>query len=201
MNIFTLSYLKEFFERNKTLLLISLGIFIASLIVGAIYGYFMVGGKTGLLSTIISSAPNKAVNPNCDPVELFIHNFTADILIILGGLVLSIFSVFSAILNGFSIGTSLGMDVPFFVVGIIPHGIVEYAATIFSLAGAFILTKLEIIVFKAFINKNQSVKEVLKDNKVKITDIILIIIIDIVLLAIAAIIEGFITGRLLLAAF
>lgn len=195
MEIFTLDYLKGFFKRNKKLLIISFIIVIASLILIAICGRMLFGAET-------VNSVNKSTASNFSGfIDLFIHNLKSDAIVLLGGFVLSIFSLMLTIFNCFVAGMFLGMSPSAFAVGILPHGIFEYAASVFSLTGAFIITKLEIASFKALLSKDHTVKEVLNDNKNAIKDIILIIVFIIILLLIAGLIENYITPMLLNMAF
>ena len=195
MEIFTLDYLKGFFKRNKKLLITSFIIIIASLIIIAICGRMLFGAEA------VNSINKGTVNNFSGFIDLFFTNFKSDVVVLLGGFVLSIWSLIQSIFNCLVAGMFLGMDPSIFVVGILPHGIFEYAASVFSLTGAFIITKLEIASVKAWLSKDQTVKEVLKDNKFAIKDIILIIVFIIILLLIAAFIENYITPMLLNMAF
>lgn len=195
IEIFTLDYLKGFLKRNKRLLIISFIIIIASLILAAVVGRILFGVET------ITSA-NKITTTNFSGfIDLFVHNLKSDTIVLLSGFVLSIFSVILSIFNCLVAGMFLGINHYAFVVGILPHGIFEYAASVFALTGAFIITKLEIASFKAWLSKDYTVKEVLNNNKNAIKDIILMIIFIIILLLIAALIENYITPILLNMAF
>ena len=121
-------------------------------------------------------------------IELFFHNLTADFIIILGGILFSIISLIVTVFNGFGIGGPFGVDTMFACASILPHGIIEYTATSLSLAAAFLLTKLEIMMIK-----NRSIKETINENKVILKDILVLVIVIVVLTGIAAIIEGHLT--------
>ena len=195
IEIFTLDYLKGFFKRNKKLLIISLIIIIASLVLFAIGARMLFGAEA-------TTSINKSTTTNfLGFIDLFVHNFRSDAIVLLGGFLLSILSLILTIYNCFIAGAFLGVMPRAFAVGILPHGIFEYAASVFSLVGAFIITKLEIVSFKAWLSKDHTVKEVLNDNKNAIKDIILIIVLIIILLLIAAFIENYITPMLLNMAF
>ena len=191
MEIFTLDYLKGFFKRNKKLLITSFIIIIASFIIIAVCGRILFGAEP------VNSINKSTVNNFSGFIDLFVTNFKSDVVVLLGGFVLSIWSLIQSIFNCLVAGMFLGMDPSIFVVGILPHGIFEYAASVFSLTGAFIITKLEIASVKAWLSKDHTVKEVLNDNKNAIKDIILIIVFIIILLLIAAFIENYITPMLL----
>ena len=99
-------------------------------------------------------------------------------------------------MNGLIIGFTYTLVTPIqFIVGILPHGIFELPATILSLVGAFIITKLEINLLNALFKKHLK-EEINKSDKL-VKDIVLTFIIILVLLIIAAIIEAGVTPMLL----
>ena len=77
-----------------------------------------------------------------------------------------------------------GYDFTFHALTILPHGIIEYAALIFSLACAFKITKLEVEMIKT-----KSFKNVLNEHRRELKDILIMIVVVVVLLAVAAVIE------------
>ena len=87
-----------------------------------------------------------------------------------------------------TIGSVFGIDLPYALVTILPHGIVEYFAGALALAIAFKITSLELKIIK-----NRNLKKTINDNKTDLKDILVILIIMIILLGIAAIIEAHIT--------
>lgn len=192
MEIFTKKYIKEFFQRNKKLLLASLIFFIIVFIAGAIFGYMAVDGHTGQISSGLGET-NTDGDVFLSSLDLFIHNFSSDLATIAFGLLLSIMSLVITAINAGSIGYIFGIDIPLWIFGIAPHGIFEYSASIFALTGAFILTKLEINIIKSILSKNYNIKEIWHENELLVKDTLLIICITFVLLIIAAIIEGHIT--------
>ena len=131
-----------------------------------------------------------------EAIFLFQNNIRANIIIMIGGLLFSIFSVLGIIMNGLIIGFTYTLVTPIqFIVGILPHGIFELPATILSLVGAFIITKLEINLLNALFKKRLK-EEINKSDKL-VKDIVLTFIIILVLLIIAAIIEAGVTPVLL----
>lgn len=127
-------------------------------------------------------------------IELFLHNFSIDLSCILSGLLLSVPSIIITLINAMMIG-SLFPTVPtaIIIMGVLPHGIFEVPSSVFALAGGFMLTTLEIRLFKGVVSSKYSVKDKINESNMLIKDIILTIIIVFTLLYIAAFIETFIT--------
>lgn len=195
LEIFSKGYLKEYFSRNKNLILISFIILIASAFLGVIFSDVIQQYVTEILKEIFLSMPENPTVFN-EATFLFQNNIRANIIIMIGGLFFSIFSVLAIIMNGLIIGFTYTLVTPIqFIVGIIPHGIFELPATILSLVGAFIITKLEINLLNALFKKRLK-EEINKSDKL-VKDIVLTFIIILVLLIIAAIIEAGVTPVLL----
>lgn len=181
--------MKEFFKRNKKVLIISLAIFLVCAIGAAIFAYNSVGENYGAISNALwhkNLTGNQTSNMSfkLNTIDLFLHNLLADYVLIVGGLLFSVFSVLITMFNGAIIGIPFGSDLTYSLVTILPHGILEYTALVFSLACAFNITKLEIKMIK-----NRSFKNTLIKNKRALKDILIMCIIVFILLLIAAIIE------------
>lgn len=184
---------KGFLERNKKYLLISFLLFIIPAILAAILTYFTMGNDYGSISNqLYYYAENGLGGPS--PIsspggfELFIHNLMTECYIVLGGLLFSVISVLLVIYNGYLIGYPFGTDLLFASLSILPHSVIEYPALILALAAAFNITSLEIKMIKS-----RSFKTVLDENRIVLKDILSMIIIMVILLAIAAFIEGNLT--------
>ena len=182
---------KEFLNRNKKLLLIAFIIVFGSLIVGSIVGYFEAGDSYGEMSEMIAFShehnikTNMSLSENATSAsEYFIHNFMVDIITMLGGILFSIFSVWNVLSSSFIAGHYIGQDFVFGLVSTLPHGIIEYIATVFALTIAFIITRREINIIK-----NRSFDGIKTDLK----DIAILLVLDIIFLAIAAFIEAHVT--------
>ncbi len=188
---------KGFLKRNKKFLLAALIIFLIPFFVGAYVGYESVGDNYGMISEAIYNGTQSSQTPVSFPefnsLDLFIHNFFADLMVFFGGLLFSIISVILVAFNAFTIGFPFGTDFLFAAASIIPHSIFEYPASIFALAAAFNITWLEIKMIK-----NRSVRSVIEENKIVLNDIFTMFVIMVVLLLIAALIEGNITVPFLL---
>ena len=190
---------KEFLNRNKKLLLIAFVIVFGSLIVGSIVGYFEAGDSYGEMSEMIAFGhehnikTNMSISENATSAsEYFIHNFMVDIITMIGGILFSIFSVWNVLSSSFIAGHYIGQDFVFGLVSTLPHGIIEYIATVFALTIAFIITRREINILK-----NRSFDGIKTDLK----DILILLVLDIIFLAIAAFIEAHVTPGIVSSVF
>lgn len=178
-----------FLNRNKKVILIAVLIMLISAMVGAGITYMNANGRFNQISSRLSSnATDTGDEDGIGAIELFIHNFTVDLITIFGGFLFSIISLFMVIFNGISIGGPFGIDLPYACAGILPHGIIEYAASALALAIAFKITQLEIKVIK-----NRNLRDTLKEHETDIKDIFVIFVVMVIFLVIAAIIEAHIT--------
>lgn len=195
LEIFTKEYLKEYFSRNKVFIIIATILLILSSILGVLISDFVKSFIMQILENMVFSFPSNA-SVTEEAIYLFQNNIQANILIMLGGFLFSIFSVLSVIFNGIIIGFTYTLVTPLqFFVGIVPHGIFELPALILALTGAFNITKLEINLLDALFK--HKFKEELGNSKTIITDIILTFLIILVLLIFAAVIEAAVTPLLL----
>ena len=85
------------------------------------------------------------------------------------------------------------LRLPYAAVSVLPHAIIEYFAGALALAIAFKITKLEIEIIK-----NRNLRNTLKEHEIDLKDMLTIFIVMIILLGIAAIIEGHITPMITL---
>ena len=190
---------KEFLNRNKKLLLIAFIIVFGSLIVGSIVGYFEAGDSYGEMSEMIAFGHEHNIQTNMSvadngpsALEYFVHNFMIDIITILGGILFSIFSVWNVLSSSFIAGHYIGQDFLFGMVSTLPHGIIEYLATVFALTIAFIITRREINIIKT-----RSFDGINTDLK----DIVILLVLDIIFLAVAAVIEAHVTPGIISSVF
>lgn len=190
---------KEFLNRNKKLLLIAFIIVFGSLIAGSIVGYFEAGDSYGEMSEMIAFSHEHNIKTNMSITasdtsggEYFIHNFMVDIITMLGGLLFSIFSIWNVLSSSFIAGHYIGQDFVFGLVSTLPHGIIEYLATVFALTIAFIITRREICIIKT--RSFDGIKTDLKD-------IAILLLLDIIFLAIAAFIEAYVTSGIVSSVF
>ena len=183
---------KGFIKRNKDMLIIITCLFVLSMFVGLIMGYISVGGNVGQISQAFANLPKEQIPHYTDTglssLDFFTHNFTVDVITLVGGLLFSVISVIVFVFNAISIGAPFGSDFAFACTSIIPHGIFEYSASILALAAAFIITKIEIRIIR-----NRNFKNTLTESKTELKDMLVFIIMSIILLIIAAVIEANIT--------
>ena len=180
-----------FLKRNKKFLIISLVIFIVPAILAATFTFQGMGSHYGEISrNMFYLSQNGSPSPiaGVNGFEIFLHNLSVDIMVVLWGFLFSIGSVILVAYNGALIGYPFGTDLLFASVTILPHSIIEYPASIFVLAAAFNITKLEIEMIKT-----RSFRPVLEENKVVLKDILFLVIISVIFLAVAAFIEGNLT--------
>ena len=189
----------EFLNRNKKLLLIAFIIVFGSLIVGSIVGYFEAGDSYGEMSEMIAFGhehnikTDMGISENATSAsEYFVHNFMVDIITMIGGILFSIFSVWNVLSSSFIAGHYIGQDFVFGLVSTLPHGIIEYMATVFALTIAFIITRREINIIKT--RSFDGIKTDLKD-------IVILLVLDIIFLAIAAFIEAHVTPGIVSSVF
>lgn len=182
---------REFFNRNEKLFIIAFIIVFGSLIVTTLIGYLQAGDEYGRMSAVFNYMHSHNIPMNATDVSgdsalgYFIHNFIIDLISILGGFLFSVFSVINVIHSSMIAGSYLGKDLMFGLVSTIPHGIIEYLASVFALTIAFIITRAEVRIIKT-----RSFDGLKTDFK----DILILFILDIIFLAIAAFIEADITS-------
>lgn len=198
IEIFTKEYIKGYFSRNKKLILIALAIFLVFFVIGIIVGNIQIGDNYGAITKEMSksnvSIPFAEVSGGA--IGLFIHNLSVDLIIFIAGFLFSIISLLVVIFNAVAIGLPFGGDFYFASLSIIPHFIFEYlGGSIFSLTGAFLITKMEIDIIK-----KRSVKEAVSDSYI-LKDILFSLILMVIFLFIAAFVEAYVTPAIVIATF
>lgn len=198
IEIFTKEYIKGYFSRNKKIILIVLAIFLIFFVIGIIEGNIQAGDNYGLITKQMSnsdvSIPFAEVSGGA--IGLFIHNLLVDLIIFIGGFLFSIISLLLIIFNAAAIGIPFGGDFYFASLSIIPHFIFEYlGGSVFSLTGAFLITKMEIDIIK-----KRSVREAVSDSYI-LKDILFSLVLMVIFLLIAAVVEAYATPAIVIAAF
>ncbi|WP_407416408.1 stage II sporulation protein M [Methanobrevibacter sp.] len=198
MEIFTKEFVKGYFSRNKKVILIALAIFLVFFVIGIIIGNIRVGENYGAITKAMSTS-NKTFDfsdVSGGALGLFTHNLMVDLIIVITGILFSVISLLMVIFNAIAIGIPFGSDFYFASLSIIPHFIFEYlGGSVFALTGAFLITKLEISVIK-----ERSIKEVISDTYI-LKDILFSVVLMVIFLAIAAVIEGYVTPAIVLSSF
>ncbi|MBR3213016.1 MAG: stage II sporulation protein M, partial [Methanosphaera sp.] len=125
---------------------------------------------------------------------IFINNLRVAFIIILLGFLFSIFSLMILFTNGVLIGFMFTIvPAPLMLIYTLPHGIFEIPQLILTVVCALLVTKLEINLIKGVLQRDKTFKGEIRNSSTIIKDIILSITIIVVLLVIAALIEGYVT--------
>lgn len=193
--MFTKKYLLEYLSRNKTYIIVSALLLIISLTAGIIFNEAL---KPTLMPVIYEMSKEYVAKNSLfdEAMFLFTNNMRANLIIIALGFLFSVFSVMIMILNGITIGFVTSLVTPLqFLVGTVPHGIFEIPALLLSLTCSFIVTKLEINLIKGLLSRGFRKK--LEESEILVRDIVFTIVVNFVLILIAAMIEAGITPILL----
>ena len=193
-----ISYFKGLYNRNKTILVISIVIYFASLFVGIMVGYFLLGFTRNFLAYLA-----RETNVELTTLSLFMHNLQAVFLSYFGGLIIIIPAVALAF-NGFIYGAFIGfllhggissnygvLTVGDFIIYTLPHGILEIPGFIIAGTAGFRLSTLVLGVLKSIIKETS-----ITVHYWKLEDSFALLIIAVILIFIAAIIEANITVSL-----
>ena len=187
MSIFSKNYVKDYFIRNRNLILLGIIIFVFSIIVGYVFN--------GVFKDIMLEAMKNMNIPLDDPVKgtvaLFLNNIRVNLMMILLGFTFSVISVMVLFVNGVLIGFVTSI-VPGHIIFLytFPHGIFEIPALFLAILGSFLVTKFEIKLLKGIFQNGKTFKGQLYDSGLLIKDIVLTIVLVTVLLCIAAVIEA-----------
>jgi stage II sporulation protein M len=191
-------FFKGLYNRNKTVLTVSVTIFLAFLFIGILTGYFSSDFIGNLLKTYVNLLYGAHIE--ISTLSIFMHNLQAALIAYFGGIIGIIpFGVLS--FNGFFYGAFLGyllhgsivtssgvLTVGSFIIYTVPHGIFEITGFIISGAAGFRITTLVMGVIKNAIKGKP-----ISDHYWKFKDSLALLAIAIVLIFIAAIIEVNIT--------
>lgn len=186
---------------NKKLILIAYAIFIVSFILAAVF--------TGpLIDNALNDMPNStdsSVDNDITATELFIQNERGGILIYIASIFFGIAAVLSLVYNGFNIGMDGSLLVNFmpkgwtqYILYLIPHGIFEISALILQSVAGILLFLFIWNFIKSFIKseKNGFKEKALnayEENKKKLIQSLVLMIVGTILLLIAAPIEVYIS--------
>ena len=194
-----LAFLTGLYQRNKTVLTISTGIFLGFLFLGVLFGYFSSSFIENFLKNLFKLLRETIVEINT--LSIFIKNLQAVFIMYVGGIIV-IVPVIVLSFNGFILGSFFGCVLhgdlntattvltPWhFIAFTMPHGIFELPALIIAGAAGFRISTLVIGLIKSVIRKKP-----VSDQYWKFKDSIALLAIAIVLLFIAAIIEANFTG-------
>ena len=167
------------------------------LIVGFVIGWAFNGVLKPYLDEIIQDMLNSSPSNVIDFQSLFFNNVKVNILIILGGILFSIFSVYNLILNGALMGYVVSMvPVVKAVLFMVPHGIFEIPAILLAGSTAFMITHVIVRCIRGIFSKKLTLKGEFSKSRNLIETIVVSIILVVILLVIAAFIEANITEGL-----
>ncbi|SEK47307.1 stage II sporulation protein M [Methanobrevibacter gottschalkii] len=192
-----LVYVQEAVSENKKLILLMSVIFIISVAVGFIFQDIIYKEISPIFEKMVREFVN---DPNSNlGFEIFINNIRASLLTYVLSVFFALMAVFSLILNGIILGAVGGAYMSadpvyngiMFLALILPHGIFEIPALIFSSVAGILLFKFIFKYLKTFVKRDDlSLKEILDMHKVIIKHSIILLILSFVLFVIAAAIEG-----------
>lgn len=189
--IYNKENLREYFHRNKNYILFVTIIFAIAIAVGYVfsdvfYNYAM--------EAIRNVAKNISSDTSVLTTNIFLNNLEIALLIILLGFLFSIFSLIILFFNGVVIGFMFTLvPAPLMLIYIVPHGIFEIPQLILSVVCALLVTRLEINLIKGVLQRDKTFRGELKNSSVIIKDIVLSITVIVILLIIAALVEGYVT--------
>lgn len=188
---------KSLFLRNKNYLLISLVVLLLSFIMGMLFHQQL----TDFILFVIKEnfSPDMAELKGVDLfIDIFTNNLRVDFTVMLMGLLFSFFSLLIHVLNGVLVAVlAYQIDPVIYTVGIAPHGIIEFTASIISFAVALIITHMECLIIRGVLSNDHNIKDELNKCKPMLKDVIAFMVIVVILLFIAGVIESFVTGELL----
>lgn len=189
--IYNMENLRGYFHRNRNYILFVIALFVISLIIGYVF-------RDVFADYVIEAIRNMAKNITNDSSSLslgiFLNNLRVAFIIILLGFLFSIFSLMILFTNGVLIGFMFTIvPAPLMLIYTLPHGIFEIPQLILTVVCALLVTKLEINLIKGVLQRDKTFKGEIRNSSTIIKDIILSITIIVVLLVIAALIEGYVT--------
>jgi uncharacterized membrane protein SpoIIM required for sporulation len=188
--------IREAFVDNKKIFLALLILFI----IGLAIGWIMADDIAPVLMPILKEALVGEDN-SIDAFYILSHNLQASVITVLASIFFGIYPFISISANGFVIGfmggyTAKSMnELAMYLILIIPHGILEVPALFTSAASGILLF---LFIFRMIKDKyhGNTWNEAFENNKKTLKQLIILYLISVVLLTIAAMIEGFITPQL-----
>lgn len=136
-----------------------------------------------------------------DAVNIMVHNETSALITLFASIFFALYAFLAISINGFVIGFMAGhtikstYDLIMYMALIVPHGILEIPAFFCSCTSGILLFLFIFRVLKDKIQKN-TFSEAYTNNKKTLKHVVILFTIAVVLFAVAALIEGFITPQL-----
>ena len=200
-NKFRMDY-KDFFvklyKRNKISLIVSLAIFLASMIIGSVGPLLSSSFHDFMLNMTVNYFTNiKGVSPTT--FSIFLNNgILAFLYLYIGGFGFGIISTLELIKIGL-LTSFISVEYPISILYTLPHGIFELSGYVIATGAGYNLLMIAISMLKDFTDMeneipiNEQINRILNENYTRFKDSVILIIIAIFILFIAAIIEANIT--------
>lgn len=189
--------IKEAFAENKRIFLILIVIFVIAFILGDISADEI----ASVLMPMLKDALLKGNVTSIDAFNIMIHNETAALVTLIGSVFFAVYAFLAIFLNGFVVGFMAGYtihstyDLVMYIALIVPHGILEIPAFFCSCTSGILLFTFIFKVIRDKIRKN-TFAEAYQNNKNTLKHVAVLFLIAVILFAIAALIEGFITPQI-----
>lgn len=189
--------IKEAFIENKRIFLILIVIFTIAFILGDISADEI----ASVLMPMLKDAMLKGNVTSIDAFNIMIHNETAALVTLIGSIFFAVYTFLAIFLNGFVVGFMAGYtihstyDLIIYIALIVPHGILEIPAFFCSCTSGILLFTFIFKVIRDKIHKN-TFSEAYQNNKKTLKHVMVLFLIAVILFAIAALIEGFITPQI-----
>lgn len=189
--------IKEAFVENRKIFLILIVIFAIAFILGDISADEI----ASVLMPMLKDAMLKGNVTSVDAFNIMIHNETAALITLIGSIFFAIYAFIAIFLNGFVVGFMAGYtihstyDLVMYIALIVPHGILEIPAFFCSCTSGILLFTFIFKVLQDKIRKN-TFAEAYQNNKKTLKHVAALFLVAVVLFAIAALIEGFITPQI-----
>ena len=189
--------IKEAFVENKKIFLILIVIFAIAFILGDISADEI----ASVLMPMLKDALLKGNVTSIDAFNIMIHNETAALVTLIGSVFFAVYAFLAIFLNGFVVGFMAGYtihstyDLVMYIALIVPHGILEIPAFFCSCTSGILLFTFIFKVLQDKIRKN-TFAEAYQNNKKTLKHVAVLFLVAVILFAIAALIEGFITPQI-----
>ena len=193
----TVDEIKEAFVENRKIFLILIVIFAIAFILGDISADEI----ASVLMPMLKDAMLKGNVTSVDAFNIMIHNETAALITLIGSIFFAIYAFIAIFLNGFVVGFMAGYtihstyDLVMYIALIVPHGILEIPAFFCSCTSGILLFTFIFKVLRDKIRKN-TFSEAYQNNKKTLKHVAVLFLVAVILFAIAALIEGFITPQI-----
>ena len=166
-----------------------------------ILGAIFADDISSLLMPVLKEAMLKGNVTSIDAFNIMIHNETAALITFIASLFFAVYAFIAISINGFVIGFMAGYTVKstqgliMFLALIVPHGILEIPAFFCSCTSGILLFLFIFRVLRDKIRKN-TFSEAYENNKKTIKHALILFAMAVLLFAVAALIEGFITPQI-----